>query len=981
MKPLALEFQAFGSYPGKVEIDFGPLAARGVFLVTGDTGTGKSTILDAMCFALYGEMPGKSPKEIRSDHAAETVRPYVRFTFEVDGTVYVAERSLEHQLPKQSGSRKAKAEATATLLRSESGVVDSIATKALDVKQACVDLLGLSPEHFQRVVLLPQGEVTRFLHADSTKREELLQSLFGGEVFKAVVDDLGRRKKAVEDALVINAARVDEVLKEGRRALGEMLLVVTGEQPADIDGLDGPALSEAADVHEGDLEGLKVLVEELGRRHDDRNRELGSVDSLRQRFDSAETLKREVADLEPKFEEARSDAELAANSQRARPAYDAFRNLDRKIEDAGVASGRLATALAELVGDLQPFGVDIDASSALTVRSSVEVLDTKVSEQKGRSERFERLVAAVAAAEAGAAEVLAERASVRSDLEMKSSRLKEVESRIVELQPLLADAELLRLEAASADGKVEARRLTEDLSGELVDAADLRRSRSELHGQLLAEFLDGTASRLAQQLVPGEPCPVCGGRDHPAPSALVSSQSVTWEDVQAAEAKVQAANEAVRALEGRLTELRMQLGDDVDASLEALQDVVDRIAARQRSAELAGEEHEGLQQEALKLRSDGDQLKGALGQFEVRLVEANGRITAAQKEVDESRDSVADIDAAWLREAAAAVDRAQEKVTNLDKLFNRVASTAGALDEARLSADLALAESGFPGRESADGAVIDANDERRALETFDSLGKTLDTKRAQLELLQGEGLPDEAPDVDAARKSAESAREALDVARQRHDALKESIAVIRRCVDSVGELLDSGDTDRAELKVLAYAHNVCSKGGVLNMPLQRWVLSRQFDFVTAAANVHLQRMSRGRYTLRRAEVVKDGRKAHGLGLEVTDAETGVSRSTNSLSGGEQFQAALALALGLAEVVSRGGTGSGRRFEALFIDEGFGALDQNALQEAIATLHELHSGGRMVGVITHVEAMKQELHPGIVVTRLGPGKGSTLTVNP
>jgi exonuclease SbcC len=151
--------------------------------------------------------------------------------------------------------------------------------------------------------------------------------------------------------------------------------------------------------------------------------------------------------------------------------------------------------------------------------------------------------------------------------------------------------------------------------------------------------------------------------------------------------------------------------------------------------------------------------------------------------------------------------------------------------------------------------------------------------------------------------------------------------------------------------------------------------------VTAAANVHLVRLSRGRYTLHRALDVKDGRKAHGLGLEITDAETGVRRSTASMSGGEQFQAALALALGLADVVSRGGRGSGRRFEALFIDEGFGSLDQNSLQEAIAALHELHAGGRMVGVITHVEAMKQELHPGIVVTKLGRGRGSTLTVNP
>ena len=184
------------------------------------------------------------------------------------------------------------------------------------------------------------------------------------------------------------------------------------------------------------------------------------------------------------------------------------------------------------------------------------------------------------------------------------------------------------------------------------------------------------------------------------------------------------------------------------------------------------------------------------------------------------------------------------------------------------------------------------------------------------------------------------------------------------------------DHERAER---AYA--VCNNGGALSMSLKRWVLTRELDRVTAAANVHLRHMTAHRYSLQRRGQVTDGRRSFGLDLEVLDATTGLPRSTTTLSGGEQFQASLALALGLADVVSHGGSASGKRFEALFVDEGFGSLDPQALDDAIEALHQLHSTGRMVGAITHVEAMKQQLHVGIAVTRLPDGGGSTLVVNP
>jgi exonuclease SbcC len=170
-------------------------------------------------------------------------------------------------------------------------------------------------------------------------------------------------------------------------------------------------------------------------------------------------------------------------------------------------------------------------------------------------------------------------------------------------------------------------------------------------------------------------------------------------------------------------------------------------------------------------------------------------------------------------------------------------------------------------------------------------------------------------------------------------------------------------------------HNTCNGEAGIRVKLERWVLARELERVTVAANAHLARMSNGRYQLHR-----DATKG-GLRLEVLDAHTGKRRATNSLSGGEQFQASLSLALGLADVVSRGGSGNGKQFEALFVDEGFGSLDQDALTQAIDALEQIQATGRMVGAITHVEEMKQRLHKGIEVMRLANDSGSTLRVNP
>jgi len=343
--------------------------------------------------------------------------------------------------------------------------------------------------------------------------------------------------------------------------------------------------------------------------------------------------------------------------------------------------------------------------------------------------------------------------------------------------------------------------------------------------------------------------------------------------------------------------------------------------------------------------------------------------------------AAAGIDPSTFSHRKERIDRIDRLVQPLDHLRDVVTTTATQATGAEETLHAALASTDFVDVDGARAVLMDPKSEAAAIRTLDEVRNRLTQNRAKLVTLEEQGIPDGRPDVDALRLAASSARRAATAAtEQRQYAHGLRDAARRALVDHDRIGAESVDV-RRRAEAARRAADVCNGRTASKVSLRRWVLGRELERVTAVASVHLAAMTGGRYSIRRMEEGGDGRSAKGLDLEIHDAHTGRPRRPNSLSGGEQFQASLALALGLADVVSHGGTASGRRIEALFIDEGFGSLDPRALDDAIETLHELHASGRMVGVITHVEAMKERLHPGIVVTRLDDGRGSTLTVNP
>jgi exonuclease SbcC len=510
------------------------------------------------------------------------------------------------------------------------------------------------------------------------------------------------------------------------------------------------------------------------------------------------------------------------------------------------------------------------------------------------------------------------------------------------------------------------------LHGDAVVADEAARRSYET---VMLRFVTTQAPRLAAGLSDGDPCPVCGSTEHPAPAVDTEGEAVDHHAVDAAREVWAQCHNVVVAHEAAIAGVRESLGDAADGDINAMDVQV-------RDAETALGSAQSAVDELVRVRAEIATMANALDaavasevtkQLEVSAIES--RAQTEREEADRLAGLAAHLDPATVDRHLAVHGRLATSIVGLGAKFNAVTSSLATLDAARSRLGDELAVSGYADVDAARSSLLSDDAERDARLRAEKWAKDVTEQQAQLRQLDEQGVPADRPHVDAAIETARVANEMANAAAALFttaaNALTAAGAELSTALDVV-----AGSADlRCERDTAKVVFKTCNGESGIKVKMERWVLAGELERVALAANAHLARMTNHRYTLHRSDV------RGGLTLEVFDAHTGRSRATASLSGGEQFQASLSLALGLADVVSHGGTGSGRTFEALFVDEGFGSLDPNALDDAIAALAQLHAAGRTVGAITHVEAMKQQLHVGIEVNALADGRGSTLTVYP
>ena len=1018
-----LEIEGFGPFRERQTVDFDAFADEGIFLIAGRTGAGKSSILDAVCFGLYGGVPryDGGERRLRSDHCEPGDPTEVVVEFSTVAGRFRVTRSPEYERPAKRGGGTTKQAAAASLDELVDGRWVGRSARAVDVAHDLDEILQLNQAQFLQVILLAQNRFAEFLHASSKDRQALLRRLFGTERFGQYQARFEERRRASELALGGALAAVTARVEEGERLVlahalgpasgGETDGDGTGDDPSDGSPSDGDR-SEGADTARSRAAG-RVTDESIGARIGELRRALDRAAYRSERRlaerEAADALLREA---ERRRDEAREQRQAQAERDRARAALaelDAVaaavaedaRVLDRaraaevlrpvlSVERRAVddlARAEAAEEEAEAAWDAlaSAHGVeDLDASAAAALRTwiSARVREMGAWERAAALEsdatsRRAALDAARAEAETAAAAVVAveqERNGIperRDALVAARERARRAADRRADLARARDEAEA-RLAGAQEVERAEAERLAAERA--LLERSEEATAAQTRVTELRRRRLAGIAGELATALVPGEPCVVCGATAHPRPA--VHADPVSADDVAAAEAEQERTAEEQRVASARAAEIGAELaaarvragGLTVAAARAAWEEASDAHAA----ATAAGEEaerldtslaellalEEGLERERAAAADRSAAAREALLLQEQAAREADELVAAARGE----HETVAERIAASTALAAAAEALAVAR----DERGHRKDAAAQAVTDA----EDALAASPFDDRSEAESAMLDADGQRRLEERVRQHAAARDKERAVLLDLELRMLPEEPIAVEPFDAAAESARadwvRAVDEA-SRAQTVTSQLGELIAAAASEHERSAAQAEEHETLRALADA--LAGRGtNLYKMNLETFVLAAELEDIVEAANVRLGDMSSGRYRLVHSDALAARGAASGLGIVVFDAFTGQTRPAQSLSGGETFLGSLALALGLAEVVTA--RAGGVRLDTLFIDEGFGSLDGDTLEVAMRTLDELRQGGRTVGVISHVEAMQEQI-PAQLTVRATP----------
>jgi exonuclease SbcC len=889
MRPIRVVMQAFGPYAGRQMVDFRELGDNRFFLIHGPTGSGKTTVLDAMCYALYGTTTGaeRTAEQMRSQFAADTLPTEVTFDFAIGEECYRVRRRPAQERAKARGTGTTSIAAEAVVWRRPAGIGDDEDGTPLAVKTREADaevrrILGFDAEQFRQVVMLPQGRFRELLSAGSGKREEIMQALFATRRYAAIEECLKERKRAVQAGI------------EDARKLREETLRRAG-------------VSSDEELTELAARGCADLREATDRR-----------------------------------DAAYAEAEAAA------AALEAGRRAARSVATAAAAQTALAAAESVLETAVLALAQASDALTAEEARGpelvaaqervrSLEAMQASVGEFEGARKRAEA--------------ALRDREARVKDLEaaecvLGAARSRLEENRLAAADAVVASTGLLKAQAALEDataaveavaaldeiaGRVTAAETARDAAAACSDAAAGRATEAvECRDTMLRLWRDGRAAALAAALKPGAPCPVCGSTEHPAPAAAevapLSDEEVAAAEKAARVASAEAAAEArrlsvtVSALATVVAEEKTMrrglkgsgiVGSAAEA-LEAASAASEQASERARVAVAATDAIAGLEHEAATLA-------GAMEAARTTLHEADTASKVAAKGLADAERSVP----APMREPGALA-----------------AALAGARDMVTVLTDaLAVARERSAGAKAAHAAAFATRAERAAA----------------MEASQLEAAGISVPDLPSLGTSANDAALARDVAVAETARLAQVCATHESARARLAELDAGAGMLLGRFETIAALADAATGSNVAKLSFQRYVLGVFLTDVLVSATRRLDAMTNHRYRLHMAAGLRDGRRAGGLDLEVFDEHTGEDRPVATLSGGEGFLASLALALGLAEVVES--LAGGVHLDTVFVDEGFGTLDDETLETAIDALMELQGKSRLVGIISHVSELQ------------------------
>jgi DNA repair protein SbcC/Rad50 len=1025
MRIHGLQVQAFGPFAGREEVDFGVLNDAGLFLLDGPTGAGKSTVLAGICFALYGSVPGdRTPESLASTQAPIGTRPEVLLDFTVGGRRFEIQRWPRYRRPAKrklkDGTGLTEEKAGAVLREHREGQWREVSVRADEIGHLLGQVLHLDADQFMRVVLLPQGEFATFLRAKSADKETLLRKLFGTGRFDGVEDFLVGRLRQLEAAVSrdrdqVTSARTDllSCLADG---LGEDWWEPGIDAVDGVDGVDGAvpasrpehwadedlaargaaAIDEAvAGSRAARLRAATVLaaaqeqLESLTRRQQD----LRQAEAWQVRSERHGELAGQVAEDRVALERHGVGVSVDRRARETQAAEDAHRSAVVVVEDAR------ATALEDdhccaWAGEAEDSDADV-LFEAMRQRADRE-LDHLAAHERD-AERLRDLDAETGRLQASIT-TLTERAETADAerLALAESRCA-LQQRLEELGAPAAGLESARAALAEATARQDAALAHEEHRAALQAAQDALRAATDraqeavdAWHQVVERRLAGAASLLAEELRPEEPCQVCGSLEHPAPAATGGTE-ISAQAQEEARRTMHEENETRRAAEAAVERVRESADHSRLAAGGLGPDEAAAAATRARSALDAAERAAvdlATARTALEVNDREQQDRQAtVGTARQEAAVARSRLEAAAEEAGRLRSDLAGVldGRTSLAELRQELTRSRGLVDAVIDAARRTATARSLAQQSATGLREELAASGFDSVEEVRAALLGRDDEQtrstrvrdwdREAAALSELEASAAVVRGRELLASGTETPTDEDVEDQAERVAEAEKTREDAA-ERAGGLESVQRQVRRQVGVLEEVAGrSAGQVTALVETEGLLRLVRGQGeNALKMTLGSYVLAGRLEEVVASATERLLGMTQGRYELRHDDAAR-GRGVRGLDITVFDRYTEDERAAGTLSGGETFMASLALALGLADTVQA--EAGGVDMDTLFVDEGFGSLDAASLEDVMQVLDGLQADGRTIGVVSHVERMKQDI--GYRLQVLKTRQGSHLQV--
>ena len=998
MKPLLLKIVAFGPFASEEQVDFSRLGPHPLFLINGPTGAGKSSILDAICFALYAETTGaeRDATQMRCDFAKPDLLTEVTLEFALADKQYRVRRVPQQDKPKSRGEGTTNHAAEAQLWEldgSDEGKL-LVAKKVNDATATIKELIGLDVEQFRQVIVLPQGKFRELLLADSRDREKIFSQLFQTSIYKQVEESLRSKASGIRQAVENHQNQISGILQAAevnteQEVVGSLLALAP--QLATVQ-----ATKEKADIDKQATELLKEQATQLSQRFAE--------------LAAKQTQLAEVKDQEPDIKRQQQALKQSLAARTIQPVYANTQSeaatLTRLQHDHAISAEQVTSAEDLLKASTQALetakanaqGLDKLTKQAL----ELEQLQPKGKQLEQASKDLEAANQAVATSTAQLTKAQQSLSDLDQEQETCANSHKALEVELTQLvsQQIALNELTIQLEQRQ---QLEAARKLEiaEIQNEAAtqqDREDTKQAFEAAHESTTRTEIAwhaGQAALLARDLKDNQPCPVCGSLEHPTLAAGTSVIDKTAVD-KARQAETEArgvmdqakenldkATNQLTAIRKDIQRLTTQLGllaeqslKDVQATHSSLQLAVKQLLLKRQEQQQLLARVEAIKANQLAEKTEVEATSQQLYQTREQQVKVHALVDQLLTAIPEALREPAALNkkieqvATQIYQLKTALDAAEKNLADMRAESIKVSSHHSALDkqiekqgaQVRDAADrlkTAINKSTFATEQEFLNAMLEEDEQESLNASIQQWQSDLDRLTGAVESLQQSIGDKSAPDLNAIEVTLDEKKSIFQQADESWRALDARDKQLKEIQKKLIDAHKKNAALEAEYKVIGTLSEVANGQTGNKISLQRFVLSVLLDDVLIQASQRLTHMSKGRYQLVRKEDRAKGNKASGLELEVEDGYSGKTRAVATLSGGESFMAALSLALGLSDVVQS--YAGGIKLDTLFIDEGFGSLDQESLDLAITTLIDLQATGRMIGIISHVSELKEQMH--------------------